>query len=273
MLNSQRTYRRKPTLVRMAAILAVVVSGSTVLFAHDPFSLVVSFRSQWSEGAGCGGDGVCADVLGDYEDLTDGVDAWSNAYGNIQLVTTASTSRTICVDFPDSGPTKLHDAAQFERFVTDVESLDGCYPGAFNTLANTSYGATDIGRDGIDNDLPISAWVYFLVNGVQYELQWKRQGFTGLTDFAPPLKTHYSTSPETWLLRPYLIADDGLALTDECPNCTYAPPPCPEDCATLMVFSTNKPRGRIGLANYVMPFNLAAETAATNRRAKGKGRQ
>ena len=186
MLRNQRSYRRKPTLLRVAAIIAVVVSGSSVLFAHDPFSLVISFRSQWSEGAGCGSDGVCADALGDYEDLTDGVNSWSNAHSNIQLVTTASTSRTICVDFPDTGPTTLHDAAQFSRFVTDVGPLDGCYPGAFNTLANTWYGATDIGRDGITNNQAISAWIYFLVDRVQYELQWKRQGFAGLADFAPP---------------------------------------------------------------------------------------
>lgn len=60
-----------------------------------------------------------------------------------------------------------------------------------------------------------------------------------------------------------------MRVTEQCPNCTYWPT-CPENCATLMVFSNNKPRGRIGLANYVRPFQLTAETDANNRRRKGK---
>ena len=50
-------------------------------------------------------------------------------------------------------------------------------------------------------------------------------------------------------------------------------PGCPESCATLQVFSNNKPRGRITLANYVLPFSFTADTDSINRRKNGKNRQ
>ena len=270
---TQRTAQRVGGWQRVVATAALVAATGVVIYAHDPFSMVITFRSTWNViGGGCGGDGVCGDT-GSYQDLTDGVEAWSNAYGNIQLVATASPSRRLCVDFPD-GPTKVYDTAQYARFVGgDPDLLDGCYPGSFNTLANETYGATDIGRDGVASPLPISSLVYVMINGVQYELQWRRQPFMQQPDTAPPLKVTY-TSQDRWGLASFLASDPDLlrfSQTIDCPRCSYVyepPPPCPEGCMTLSVYSPSKPRGRVLLANFVMPTGLDAERAVVNQRRK-----
>lgn len=271
---TQRTVKRVGGWQRVVATAALVAAAGVVIYAHDPFSLVITFRSTWNVIGGCGGDGVCGDANDSYQDLTDGVEAWSNAYGNIQLVATASPSRRLCVDFP-SGPTKVYDTVQYDRFVgANPNALDGCYPGTFNTLANETYGATDIGLDGVANPLPISSLVYVMINGVQYELQWRRQPFMQQPDTAPPLKVTY-TSQDRWGLASFLASDPDLlrfSQTIDCPRCSYVyeppPPTCPEGCMTLSVNSPSKPRGRVLLANFVMPTGLDAERAGVNQRRK-----
>jgi hypothetical protein len=259
------------------ATLALAAAIGVVVHAHHEFSLDTAFQSFWNrETASCvdadgpTGDGICGDGRGPYYDLTDGVDSWSNSYGNIQLVTSNSPSRSICLDFPEH-PTHTFDEAYRVRFVgDDANVLDGCYRGAFNTLANADYGATDVGVvAGVPNPSPISAWIYFFVNGLQYELHWKRQGFNGYDDTAPPLKVTYDSN--AWFLSPF--DHPGGEGFDSCPNCLYTDP-CPENCATLVVFSDKQPRGRVLVANYVMPFGLMAVTAEQNKRAKGgKGKK
>jgi hypothetical protein len=269
---ARRTAGRVGGWQRTMATAALVVAAGVVMYAHDPFSMVITFRSTWN-GVSCGGDGVCGDAAGNYQDLLDGVEAWSNSYGNIQLVTTASASRRLCVDFP-SAPTRTYDATQLTRWVgADANALDGCYQGAFNTLANNEYGATDIGIDGGPNPLPISAWVYFVRNGIQYELNWNRNGMMQLPDTAPPLQVTYHPPglADRWSLQSFAAGDIGPFLSATCTNCRYVlepEPTCPEGCATLSVFSTSKPRGRVVVANFVMPLGLDAERAVLNQRRK-----
>lgn len=246
-------------------VAAVAAGGHAVLHAHDTFSLVTSFGSVWDGSACASGHGLCSDSSAPYRDLVNGVDSWAEAHGNIQLRTTASATRTICYSFSE-GPTAIHDAGSFSRFVP-AGGLSGCYPASFTTLANGEYGATDIGHEQ-PSPSPISAFSYFFAGDLQYELHWKRQGVTGLTSSAPPLKV--TSDAVTWFLQPYDASDDTLTITDTCPNCQYVPPDCPEHCATLAVFSNNKPRGRIFLANYVMPFALTADTDPVNQRTRGK---
>ena len=266
-MESTRPARSERRRVRTAAVAAVLTAcASAVLFAHVQFSLLSSFRSTWA--GGCGGDAVCSDIASPYEDTVDATSSYSNDFGNVVVDTTASPTRRICIDFPDT-PTHIHDQVQFDRFV-GTTSLDGCYQAAFNTLANPDYGATDIGTL-VGTPQPISAWIYFNFNGLQYEVQWKRQGFGSIPSVAPPLKASYSALPDTWTLEPFTAAEMPSFFSDTCPNCNYDPQ-CPEGCATLMVFSNNKPRGRLALANYVMPLQLVVERDANNRR-KPKGRQ
>lgn len=265
------TSRRRSAraLTAACAVAAVMGSAHVVLWAHENFSLITRFAEHWSadNGSCTGGAGICNDNVQAYTDLSEGVESWSNAYGNIQILTTASSStRRICFSFPES-PTLVHDAAMFARFVPEG-GLSGCYPAAFNTLANSEYGATDVGHD-TPSPQPISGWTYFFVGGLQYELHWKRQGVGGLASSGPPMKVQSLDAP-TWFLNAYEASDATLQVTADCPNCRYVEPGCPESCATLAVFSNNKPRGRVFLANYVMPFALTADTDPTNRRRKGK---
>jgi hypothetical protein len=263
---------RPPTRPLAACVIVTLLAAATVVVhGHANFSLVSTFAESWDQmNGGCAGDtGLCSDGAS-YVDLDAGVDSWSNDVGNIVISTMNSPNRRLCVDFPAS-PTHVYDAAQHTRFVgTDANVLDACYRGTLNTLANGEYGATDVGHL-VGSPQPISAVLYFFRNGIQYELRWARGGSMGLPYTAPPLKISHASSPDTWFLETYLVGDVPAPSTT-CPNCQYVEPQCPEGCATLMVFSEQKPRGRIVLANYVMPFGLTAATAENNQR-KVKGRK
>ena len=262
--------------LRLAATAALVAAATVVVSAHDPFSLDISFGTSWN-GVDCGGAGICGDA-GIYSDLADGVDSWSDNYGNVRLDTTGSSSRSICLDFPD--PTYVYDGVQLSRFVPGgLTSLNGCYSAFFHSLANNTYSVTDVGAEGGPaSSQPTSAVLYFYRDQLQYELHWERVGFGGLPYIAPPLKVTgpdlNGSNPDRWILAPY-SSNELPNDPDLCPNCQYTAE-SPEVQRHADRVSNKQPHGRVALANVVMPFALAADTAGTNLRATsggGKGKK
>jgi hypothetical protein len=251
-------------LTRLPLALTLALATVIVVHAHAPFSLDSSFLAVDSEGRSAA---IVDDGLGLYQDLVDGVESYSNDYGNITLDTSLS-SRRICMDF---GEVVQDWRSDLPRPAAGL----ACHNAAITTRANAEGGVTDVVIGApLDKGMQIH-WTGPAARGGTADFMLAFGYHTLLPYEADRLLVTCTAGAEDvcdeWTLEPFIALEVEGDQRPRDDNGSIIGP-----LGRVFVFETLKGRKSqlTAVAEYVMPMRMVIARADENKRtSKPKGRK